>query len=315
MKKILLVVEPDTTKEALTKAKIIASRLGGDLYVLNVLHDPKVVMGHLFNAEQRESVIANLVRQRTEVVHELLTEVMGEALPWECHVVWARPTYRAILEHARIQDVQLIIKPTSEHAFLERVLFTHVDWHLIRGTDRLVLFLKNQAWGSAIHVMAAIDPVYSEGTNDLQSPENASSPGKDISPKILQAARTLACQLPAELSAVHIFDPVPSGLMMELDAIVADYEQFKLRAQRKHRETFEQALQHDLEKTVHSHFIEGEPVTTLPDVVINESVDIMVMGAVAHSSFDSPFIGSTAEAVLDRLNCDLLIVHSGDQRD
>ncbi|ARU57491.1 universal stress protein UspA-like nucleotide-binding protein [Oleiphilus messinensis] len=309
MKKILLVVEPDTTKEALTKAKIIASRLGGDLYVLNVLHDPKVVMGHLFNAEQRESVIANLVRQRTEAVHELLTEVWGETLPWECHVVWARPIHRAILEHARIQDVQLIIKPTSEHAFLERVLFTHVDWHLIRGADRLVLFLKNQAWGSAMHVMAAIDPVHPESSIDLQLPV------KDISPKILQAAHTLACQLPAEISAVHIFDPVPSGLMMELDAIVADYEQFKLSAQRKHRESFEQALQHDLEKTVHSHFIEGEPVTTLPDVVINESVDIMVMGAVAHSSFDSPFIGSTAEAVLDRLNCDLLIVHSGDQRD
>jgi len=40
----------------------------------------------------------------------------------------------------------------------------------------------------------------------------------------------------------------------------------------------------------------------------SQNIDVMVMGAVSRRGLDRIFLGSTAERVLDRLPCDLLIV-------
>jgi universal stress protein E len=36
--------------------------------------------------------------------------------------------------------------------------------------------------------------------------------------------------------------------------------------------------------------------------------DVVVMGAISRSALERLFVGSTAEAVLDKLHCDVLIV-------
>ena len=42
------------------------------------------------------------------------------------------------------------------------------------------------------------------------------------------------------------------------------------------------------------------------------SVDVMVMGAVSRSRLQELFVGGTAEFVLDRLPCDVLVVKPSD---
>ncbi|MGH8313881.1 MAG: universal stress protein, partial [Steroidobacterales bacterium] len=42
--------------------------------------------------------------------------------------------------------------------------------------------------------------------------------------------------------------------------------------------------------------------------VAENEIDIMVLGAVARSSLQRVLIGSTAERLLDRLPCDILVI-------
>jgi universal stress protein E len=52
----------------------------------------------------------------------------------------------------------------------------------------------------------------------------------------------------------------------------------------------------------------GEVASELESVVRRTKAAIVVMGAVSRSGLRRVFIGNTAETVLDRLSCDLLVV-------
>ena len=56
------------------------------------------------------------------------------------------------------------------------------------------------------------------------------------------------------------------------------------------------------------HVIPGDTVHVLPDVARKLKADILVLGAVSRSRLQQPFIGTTAERVIDRVECDLLVV-------
>ena len=72
----------------------------------------------------------------------------------------------------------------------------------------------------------------------------------------------------------------------EFDALVAEYPAFAGRAD----------------------FIEGAASTVLPDYVVESGIDVMVLGAVARGALQRLLVGSTAERLLDRLPCDILVV-------
>lgn len=56
----------------------------------------------------------------------------------------------------------------------------------------------------------------------------------------------------------------------------------------------------------------GEPEDVIPEFVVAEGIDLVVMGSVARSGISGFFIGNTAERVLDRLPCSLLVVKPGE---
>jgi universal stress protein E len=58
----------------------------------------------------------------------------------------------------------------------------------------------------------------------------------------------------------------------------------------------------------HKHLYEGLAHESLQQAAKEHAADFVVMGAVARRGLKRLFIGSTAERVLDRLPCDLVII-------
>ncbi len=56
----------------------------------------------------------------------------------------------------------------------------------------------------------------------------------------------------------------------------------------------------------------GEPEDVIPEFVVAEGVDLVVMGSAARSGIAGFFIGNTAKRVLPRLPCSVLVVKSGE---
>jgi universal stress protein E len=57
-----------------------------------------------------------------------------------------------------------------------------------------------------------------------------------------------------------------------------------------------------------AHLICGDPADQLPALARSMRAGLVVMGAASRSGMKRVFIGNTAERVLDRLHCDVLIV-------
>jgi universal stress protein E len=53
---------------------------------------------------------------------------------------------------------------------------------------------------------------------------------------------------------------------------------------------------------------EGRPEAELPTLAEDLEIDVLVAGAVSRSRLEQVFIGGTAERLLDRVGCDLLVV-------
>ena len=52
----------------------------------------------------------------------------------------------------------------------------------------------------------------------------------------------------------------------------------------------------------------GNPADLLPKITGDIGVDLVIMGSIARSRLENAIVGSTAEKVLDRLGCDVLVL-------
>ena len=57
-----------------------------------------------------------------------------------------------------------------------------------------------------------------------------------------------------------------------------------------------------------TRLIDGIVSYALPDFAAENELDVLAIGVIARSRMHDRFIGSTADRVLDRIGCDLLIV-------
>ena len=119
---------------------------------------------------------------------------------------------------------------------------------------------------------------------------------------IMDLGRRFAGYLAGELHAVHTYD------LPLLLAATPVGEKVREMERRQHRDEFNEFMSdYDLPDG-RAHFVEGLPEVRLPELTHAEHAGLIVIGAVSRRGLDRLVIGSTAERVLDRLGCDLLVV-------
>jgi len=82
--------------------------------------------------------------------------------------------------------------------------------------------------------------------------------------------------------------------------------------EKEHRDAFEKFRARHKIPPERAHLERGAAHERLPAVTESEAAGMLVMGAVSRRGLDKVFIGSTAERVLERLPCDVLIVKHGE---
>jgi universal stress protein E len=130
---------------------------------------------------------------------------------------------------------------------------------------------------------------------------------------ILDYASSLASALDDQLHAVHAFNPVP-----DMAASQVGIPQAVAEAERQTYMKAHDALDPILDRMGitqrHLHIQEGFVIDVIEKVVRATGAQMLVMGSVSRSGFKGLLIGNTAERMLDRLGCDLLIVKPSDFR-
>jgi universal stress protein E len=248
------------------------------------------------------------VAERAEYLEGLAEELRLTDLEVSTHVHWDNPLHEGILRRVREFPPDLVVKDTHYHSPLRRSLFTNTDWQLIRSCPVPLLLARQTDWPARPLVLAALDP-------DRRHDKPAALDGD-----ILDTANVLARALGGTVEAVHAFFPAAllaatsgmAGAPIAADMTLTDL--LETERQRVTADVREVARSGGLEPSA-VRVLQGSAADLLPRHAEATRAAVMVMGAVARGRVRELFIGSTAERVLDRLPCDVLVVKPADFRD
>ncbi len=250
----------------------------------------------------------DFIAERAAYLEGLADELRAGGLDVATHVHWDNPLYEGILRRVAEFEPDLVVKDTHYHSFLRRALFTNTDWNLIRRCPVPLLLSRTADWPARPLILAALDPGH-----------HGDKPAA-LDHDILDAAQLLGRQLDGTVEAVHAFFPAAllaatTGLGgVPLAPELGATELLESERKRVSAAAQEIARSHGMtEKSV--RVLQGSASEVLPRVTTEDHVDLLVMGAVSRSRLREVFIGSTAERVIDRLPCDVLVVRSADFRE
>jgi universal stress protein E len=309
LERILAIVDPTSdVQPAVDKARLVAQRTGATLELFICDFDPSLSGTPLFDTAQLQELRSEFVEERMEFLEALADEIRAGGATVETHVHWDNPVHRGILRRVQESSPDLVVKDTHHHSAIRRTLLTNTDWSLIRSCPSPLLLAKPRDWPACPRILAAIDP------------EHVGDRAATLDHRILDAAFLLARSLDGEVHAVHAF--LPAALLAAMTGpavlpIVAGASAGEVVARERERigailSTV--AAAHALPPR-NVHLEQGSAVDVLPIVARSLAVDVLVMGAVSRSRLQELFVGSTAELILDRLPCDVLVVKTGGPRD
>jgi universal stress protein E len=306
IKKILVCLDPKQDQQpALKKAIYLAKLYQADIELFLVVYSRGLIGNHFFNSEQFEAAKTGYVNSQKRWVDSYLSSVTDAGLQCKVEVVWHKPLYEAIIKKAIESDVHLIVKSTHHHPTINKVFFTPNDWQLLKSSPIPLLLTKANSNSEYKNVMAAIDPHQAHGKP------------KALDPLITTSAVSLAKSVNAECHVTHCHEPISYqlwsdiGMGMGVGMGPADFtmgeenyteylEQIKL----SQKKSFDEVVQGVDIKSENQHLREGYPETLLPELVDELSIDCLVLGSTYHSGL----VGSTAEKILDQVDCDILSV-------
>lgn len=304
--RILAVLDPTSDAQpALLKAAFLAEKCRATLELFACDFDPSLSGQPFFDTEKLGELRKEFIAERLEWLEDTADQLRGRGLAIETHVHWDNPLYRGIVNRVEESSPDLVVKDTHYHSALRRSLFTNTDWNLIRSCPAPLLLAKPGPWKEHPCVVAALDP--NHGGDKPAALDHG----------ILDYAQLVARATGGDVHAVHAFFPaallaattgVP-GLPIVPGAPGSDV----IQAERRR-------ITESLEEICRSHGLEpdrvrleqGFAVELLPRLAETLGADLLVMGAISRSRLRELFIGSTAERILDRLHCDVLVVKPGD---
>ncbi|MEO8467840.1 MAG: universal stress protein [Gammaproteobacteria bacterium] len=302
--KILIVVDPTTKAQpALERVAHLPQPLNAEVMLLICDYGPSLTTGReLAPASVAGATEALLLRHRKRL-EDLAQPLRAQGLDVVTDVRWDYPLHEAIIRGAVEWHADLVVKDTHYHPILRRSIFSNTDWNLIRYCPIELLLVKPRALGHVPCIVAAVDPLH---------PRDQSA---SLDDRILTSAKNLAGLMAGQTHVLHAFDVTPmilasTGAMMTpialpINDITADMESTHTQAVRARAE----AHQIPVDRVT---VLQGEPRDVLVTFTDRLRADVVVMGSVSRSALERLFVGSTAEAVLDKLSCDVLIVRPAD---
>lgn len=177
-----------------------------------------------------------------------------------------------------------------------------VNMELLRRCPCSVLLVGPGGAAGQPGIAAAVNP----GTEDGEADQAMNA-------RIAEMASLMADLEGGSVTLLYAWEVFAEGMVRGLGTPegYADYIAAARRRAEDDLRRFTQSLR-GRSSRVRAELRRGEPEDVIPEFVVAEGVDLLVMGSVARRGIAGFFIGNTAERVLPRLPCSVLVVKPGE---
>lgn len=293
--RILVVIDRQRDPElAIQRGVDLAKASGAPIELYGCEYDPALFL-HYVIAGKKDKLSKNAYVAECEAWLKKKAEAMREqGIEVEIYADWRRDLTAGVLDRLKLHPADIVIKDTRHDSRIQRTLFHSSDWNLIRDCPVPLLLAKRGSRGRKGPVIAAVDPLHEDDPKQAQDS------------LIWKTAKAFAEREQRDCRLFHAMNVIPETVPLAMDVVLyGDYDQVLRRETKRHIEQFA-ANQGIAEQAIEIR--EGPPSVTLPEYAAESDASLVVMGSVSRSHWPVPLITTTAEAVLDRLDCDVLVV-------
>ncbi len=297
---VLVVVDPTAENHrAVERAAWLAAHRPVEIELFISDHDAQLTAGSQDHGSPGLQAAAAVLQRHRRRLEQLAGPLRAAGHSVALDVRWDRPLHDSIVRKTLECAADLVIKDTHPHSALQSSLFSNTDWNLIRACPATLWLVKPRPVSARPCFIAAVDPLH----------ERAKP--ADLDRRILATATDLAGSLGGELHLFHAFDvaalvAVSTDTMAVPSALPLDEVAGAMRAE--HAEAVDALRNAHGVPPERTHVEQGGTREQLMALTDKLRADAVVMGAVSRSGLKGLFLGNTAEDVLDRLHCDLVIV-------
>ncbi|SFX81958.1 MULTISPECIES: universal stress protein [unclassified Pseudomonas] len=290
--RLLLIVEPDLHPSAAMRRACALARASGALLHLCAFVQPPP-RTHLWGEKIDQATVQRYLHRYRRWMVEEAALLREEGLEVTTHVTWTLHPLLEILHYVETFKPDLLIKDVTLEPLLKRVFVTPLDCHLLRDCPVPVHLVNQAVHGLPRQVVAAVDP------SDPQA--NA------LNEQIVRTAGALALQCDASLHLLYACDLTPafngeaSLLAGAWDEDFADALRESLHA------AFINLAQSQGVPAERRHFVVGQPVPVIHELIEAFEADVVVMGTTQRVGLER-LIGSTTERALYSVPGSLLAV-------
>jgi universal stress protein E len=283
------------------KAAQLAQGLNAELCLFHALTEPLylevVALSKQPVTRAEEATLAD-VKSRLE---KMAAPLRSEGLRVTTAAAWDYPSHDAVIRKALQLSADMVVVDCPRHSHTAPWFLHFTDWELLRKCPVPVLLIKNHGLYHRAPVLAALDP------------EHACGKPANLDLDILDYGSSLASAVEDHLHAVHAFNPIPEMPASEI-VVPQRLAEAEDHAYAKARDALNPLLDAAGISQNDRHIEEGFALDVIESVVRATGAQILIMGAISRSGLKGLLIGNTAERMLDRLTCDMLIVKPADFR-
>lgn len=209
-------------------------------------------------------------------------------------VVENRDVGEAVIDEMRVGDYDLIIKAANSHGLLDSIIFTPIDWFILRHAEVPVIIAKNNDWQQpGGNIAVCVDFTLNE---HLQS-----------NVAMLREAQVLSKITGGRIHLVNSAPVYMPTVMLEVPHYSPDlYEQGVLEEHRNRM--YEFADKHHIDRQ-YCHIEEGMPDDVIPEICERINAKAVLIGSAGRSGLAAALIGNTCEEIVDDIDADLFVLN------
>lgn len=274
---------------ALVRATAVA-RKSGERLLLALFEYDRV----LARAAKQGADLDAYLRGRRQKLEALAAPLRLDGLTVDTRLFWGHPIMARMLLTILIEQPQMVFKDVRTESALKRLLFAPEDLDLLRQCPAPLMLVRTGSPALPRRILAAVDPL-----DEHDRPH-------ELNEQVLKAANRLAMQCDAQLDVVHAFEYIPPPVDGEFmsgwlpDFTVAE----ELRS--LHSEALQKLGKEFGVPKAHLYMLNGRPDHMIAEFVVGHKHDVVVMGTVQRNFLQRLALGSVAEGLLQRLDCDVL---------
>ena len=292
--------------DAMGLAVARARSLGARLTFASVIapNNSSLPSGHL--APERLEQLA--IEAEEERLEKLVDSCREQEVQISTRVLVGDPAV-AIVRAVMVDGYQMVWKaPTESRRIRDRILGS-IDMRLIRACPCPVAIVGTHRPEEGRKVtVAAVDVISESGAEEVNA---------NLNEKILDLALAALAEQDTELHVVHAWTLYGESIMRsprahvkpeELDALLENERRGRQERLEELVESYRAKLTAEARPFAPEiHLVKGEPSSAIPSVLDRLEADLLIMGTISRRGLTGFVIGNTAEKILSRLECSVLV--------